>query len=62
VELSLNVPVAVKRCFWPTEIEEAVGVTAILSNVGAAITASVTSAVQNTQAALTLRVNVVRLK
>src|SRR4051795_24713 len=53
LEPSLKVPVAVKDCFWPIEIEEAVGVTAIVCKLGvAAITTSLTTAAHTSVANL----------
>ena len=63
VDPLLNVPVAVKRCFWPTAIEAAVGVTATVCSVGgAAMATSVTRAAHSTSAVLARNIRVVRLQ
>jgi hypothetical protein len=59
----LKVPVAVKVCFWPTEIVLAAGVTAIVCSLGDAAIARVASnAVHSAVATLTREDNVVRLE
>jgi hypothetical protein len=60
VDPSLKVPVAVYRCFWPTESVRTAGVTATLSNVDRAATVASAIVAHNTSARLTDQTRVFR--